>query len=171
MRQLRLVSSALLLLPLLLAERPSHAADAGAPAGAAPAGKVVGPPEVAWKDMTKEQKGRYMKVVVNPKMKALFQEFDGATFKQFGCATCHGKDPKEHQFKMPSPDVHPLPSTPAAFQAATKANPTWPKFTQFMRDKVVPEVATLLGQPVFDFKKPEAGGFGCKNCHTLEKAK
>jgi hypothetical protein len=170
MRPLRFASTALLLLPLFLAPGTSQAADAGAAPGAAGA-KVVGPPEVAWKDMTKEQKGRYMKVVVNPKMKALFQEFDATNFKQFGCATCHGKDPKEHQFKMPSPDVHPLPSTPAAFQAATKANPTWPKFTQFMRDKVVPQVATLLGQPVFDFKKPEAGGFGCKNCHTLEKAK
>jgi hypothetical protein len=144
-------------------------ASSAAPDAGAAAGKVVGPPEVAWKDMTKDQKMKYMKVVVTPKMKATFQAFDAETFKQFGCATCHGKDPKSRDFKMPGPDVHPLPSTPEKFKAAMKANPTWPKWTKFMSEQVEPQVATLLGQPLFNFKKPEAGGFACKNCHTLEK--
>src|SRR4051794_29907662 len=95
-------SIAALVLPVSLAAGAgfSHAApDAGAKAAppaaaaaaAAPAagGKVVGPPEVAWKDMTKEQRGKFMKVVVTPKMKGVFQEFDPVHFKQFNCATCH----------------------------------------------------------------------------------
>jgi hypothetical protein len=138
-------------------------------AGAAAPGKVVGPPDVAWKDMTKDQKMKYMKAVVTPKMKPVFQGFDAENFKQFGCATCHGKDPKSREFKMPGPDVHALPGTPAAFQAAMKVNASWSKWVPFMRDKIEPQMAALLGQPLFDFKKPEAGGFSCKNCHTIEK--
>ena len=37
---------------------------------------VVTPAEVPWKDMTKQQKGRYMAKVVVPKMKVTFQAFD-----------------------------------------------------------------------------------------------
>jgi mono/diheme cytochrome c family protein len=163
----RLFSPATVLVSLLLGASPGRAADAGAPAAA----KVVGPPEVAWKDMSKEQKGRYMKAVVTPKMKVVFQDYDAATFKVFNCATCHGKDAKAREFKMPGPDIHPLPSTPEAFQAAMKANATWPKWVPFMKDKVMPTMATLLGQPQFNPAKPDPTAFGCKNCHTLETPK
>jgi hypothetical protein len=64
-----------------------------APAGAGVAeGKAVGPPEVAWKDMTYKQKRAYMKDAVLPTMKPIFQAFDAKEFKKFDCATCHGKD-------------------------------------------------------------------------------
>ena len=43
------------------------------PSGVRPAsGKTVGPPEVAWKDMTFAQKKAYMKVAVTPTMKPIF---------------------------------------------------------------------------------------------------
>src|SRR5689334_179622 len=111
MRNLLLLASPLL---VALAFHPARAADAGAPAA-----KVVGPPEVAWKDMTKDQKMKFMKAVVNPKMKVAFQKFDPKAFEKFGCATCHGKDGKDREFKMPNPkaDIHPLPDTPEEFQA------------------------------------------------------
>jgi hypothetical protein len=168
MRHLTFITStALLALPLLLGAGTSSAApDAAAPA--APAGKLVGPPEVAWKDMTPQQKGRFMKEVVTPKMKVTFQEFDADLFKTFDCRTCHGKDPKAKKFKMPNPEIHELPGTPAAFQAMVAKKPSWPKWTKFMGEKVEPQVAGLLGLPVFDWKKPEKGGFGCANCHTIE---
>ena len=38
--------------------------------------KTVGPPEVAWKDMTYKQKRAYMKAAVMPTMKPVFQGFD-----------------------------------------------------------------------------------------------
>ena len=55
-----------------------------APAGSRVAqGKVVGPPEVAWKDMTYNQKRAYMKAKVQPTMKPIFQAFDAKKFKTF----------------------------------------------------------------------------------------
>jgi hypothetical protein len=169
-----LFSTATLLLPLL--SSASAAPDAAAtapPAGTAAAGseKVVGPPEVAWKDLTKDQRMRFMKAVVNPKMKVVFQAFDADEFKKFGCATCHGQEAKARKFKMPNPDIHPLPSTPAAFQAMMKKEPKWPKWVKFMSEQVEPQMATLLNVPTFNPKKPEAGGFSCEACHTLVKPK
>ena len=43
-------------------------------------GKTVGPPEVAWKDMTFNQKSAYMKAAVEPTMKPIFQAFDAKVF-------------------------------------------------------------------------------------------
>src|SRR3954466_10799023 len=102
MRHLFLLACPLL---LALASSPARAAGAGAPAA-----KVVGPPEVAWKDMTKDQKMKFMKAVVTPKMKVTFQKFDPKMFEKFNCGTCHGKDAKDREFKMPNPkaDIHPL---------------------------------------------------------------
>ncbi len=142
------------------------------PAGIRPAsGKVVGPPEVAWKDMTFQQKKAYMKTAVTPTMKPIFQAFDGKKFKTFNCVSCHGEDGADRKFKMPSNGIHPLPNTPEAFEAKLKAEPTWPKWTEFMSQKVEPAMGKLLDLPVFDPKKPVKGAFGCANCHKLEAAK
>jgi cytochrome c553 len=142
------------------------------PSGVRPAsGKTVGPPEVAWKDMTSAQKKAYMKVAVMPTMKPIFQAFDAKEFKSFTCASCHGQDGADRKFKMPSNDIHPLPNTPEAFQAKMKAEPTWPKWTEFMAQKVEPAMGKLLDIPVFDPKKPAKGAFSCGNCHKLEAAK
>jgi cytochrome c553 len=135
---------------------------------AAPA-KVVGPPEVAWKDLTKEQKAKYMKAAVTPKMKVVFQEFDPKLFAKFNCATCHGKEAKKREFKMPNPEIHPLPGSEAAFMEMMKKKPSWEKWAKFMGEKVEPQMATLLGKPVFDPKKPDPAAFGCGGCHTIEK--
>jgi hypothetical protein len=146
---------------------PEHAA---APAGAAPAAAdepVVGPPQVAWKDMTKEQKGKFMKAAVMPKMKAAFQTFDPDLFAKFTCQTCHGKDPKARGFKMPSPDLFVLPSTPAEFAPLMEKKGKWMKF---MGETVKPTMAGLLGLPNYDHKAPVPGAFGCGGCHT-SKAK
>jgi len=133
-------------------------------------GKTVGPPEVAWKDMTFAQKKSYMKVAVMPTMKPIFQAFDGKKFKTFNCETCHGSDGADRKFKMPSNDIKPLPNTPEGFQAKLKAEPTWPKWTEFMAQKVEPAMGKLLDVPVFDPKKPVKGAFSCGACHKLEGA-
>jgi hypothetical protein len=143
---------------LVLLSSGDHAATA----------KTVGPPEIAWKDMKVAQKRAYMKAAVTPKMKAVFQAFDGDKFKTFNCETCHGKDAAARKYKMPSNDIHPLPSTPQAFQAMMKDEPTWPKFTKFMAEEVEPAMGKLLDVPVFDPKKPVEGAFGCKACHKVE---
>ena len=141
------------------------------PSGVRPAGaKTVGPPEVAWKDMTFDQKKAYMKVAVMPTMKPIFQAFDGKKFKTFNCVSCHGADGADRKFKMPSNDIHPLPNTHEAFEAKLKTEPTWPKWTEFMAQKVEPAMGKLLDLPIFDPKKPVKGAFGCANCHKLEAA-
>jgi mono/diheme cytochrome c family protein len=134
-------------------------------------GKTVGPPEVAWKDMTFKQKKAYMKAAVEPTMKPIFQTFDAKKFKTFNCATCHGKDGVERKFKMPSNDIHPLPNSKEAFEAKLKTEPTWPKFTEFMAKQVEPAMGKLLDVPVFDPAKPVEGAFSCGACHKLEGAK
>lgn len=131
------------------------------------AGKAVGPPQVAWKDMTTQQKKAYMKEAVVPAMKPIFRAFDAKAFKTVNCETCHGKDGADRKFKMPSNDIHPLPNTAAAFQAALKTEPTWPKWTEFMSGKVEPAMGKLLDVPVFDPKKPVEGTFSCAKCHKL----
>ena len=130
--------------------------------------KVVGPPEVAWKVMTYAQKKTYMKTAVTPRMKTVFQGFDAKKFKTFDCETCHGKDAAGRKFKMPSPDIHPLPNKPEGFQAKLKTEPTWPKWTKFMAEEVEPAMGKLLAVPVFDPKKPVEGAFSCAACHKLE---
>lgn len=143
-----------------------------APAGVRLAqGKTVGPPEVAWKKMTFDQKRAYMKAAVVPTMKPILQAFDAKKFKKVDCRTCHGEDGPERKYKMPSNDIHPLPNSKEAFEAKLKAEPTWPKWTEFMTQKVEPAMGKLLAVPVFDPKKPVEGAFSCANCHKLEAAK
>lgn len=134
-------------------------------------GKVVGPPQVAWKDMTYDQKHAYMKAAVVPTMKPIFQAFDAKKFRTVNCVTCHGEDGAERKFKMPSNDIHPLPNTKEGFEAKLKTEPTWPKWTEFMAQKVEPAMGKLLNIPVFDPKKPVEGAFGCNRCHKLEASK
>jgi hypothetical protein len=141
-----------------------HALAAAEAAPAAEA-KPAGPPQ-PWKDMTPEQKGKYMKEVIVPKMKPAFQAFDADQFKKFGCDTCHGKEAKARKFKMPNPDIFQLPSTPAGFAELKEKKANWMKF---MGGTVKPQMAALLGLPEFDPKKREAGGFGCGECHTTKK--
>jgi len=134
-------------------------------------GKAVGPPQVAWKDMTYQQKKAYMKDAVEPTMTPIFRAFDAKKFKSFDCATCHGKDGVKRKFKMPSNDIHPLPNTKEGFEAKLKVEPTWPKWTEFMAQKVEPAMGKLLDVPVFDPKKPVEGAFSCAKCHKLEATK
>jgi hypothetical protein len=134
-------------------------------------GKAVGPPQVAWKDMTYAQRKAYMKEAVMPAMKPVFQAFDAKKFKTFECQTCHGQDGPDRKFKMPSNDIHPLPNTKEGFEAKLKTEPTWPKWTEFMAKKVEPTMGKLLDLAVFDPQKPVKGAFSCGNCHKLEAAK
>ena len=146
---------------------PATSSAAPAASSAAPtADKVVGPPDVKWADMDKKQRGKYMAMVVLPKMRDLFTEFDPKAFATVTCATCHGKDAKEREFKMPNPGLFVLPSAPAEFGKLMKDKPTWVKF---MGEKVKPEMAKLLGKEPFDMKNPKPGTFGCADCHTMKK--
>ncbi len=116
---------------------------------------VVGPPQVAWKDMTKQQRGKYMARVVMPRMKEVFHAFDDKKFAKVTCATCHGPGAKDRSFTMPNPENFVLPA-PADFGSLMQEKPEWVKF---MAEKVKPEMATLLGLKEFDPQNPQPGTF------------
>jgi cytochrome c553 len=159
--------SALLLLASLpgLAAAQAPAAAKAAPAPAEGGARPAGPPK-PWKDMSAQERGKYMKDVVMPRMRVAFQTFDAEQFKKVGCDTCHGKEGKARKFKMPNPEMYALPTTPAAFAPILEKKP---KMVQFMGEVVKPQMAALLGLPELDPKKPEAGGFGCFACHSARK--
>jgi hypothetical protein len=152
------------------ASPPAAAPPAAAPAAAPAPGKIPGF-DAPWKDLKKEQKAKYMKEVVVPKMKTVFQGFDAKEYKVFNCATCHGKKAKAREFKMPSPEIPALPGTHEGFKALLEKKPKLEPVAKFMGEQVKPQMAALLAQPEFDPKKPAAGGFGCPACHTIENAK
>lgn len=128
---------------------------------------VVGPPQVAWKDMSVEQKGRYMDKVVTPRMKELFVAFDAKEFAEFGCKTCHGEEAlKTKKFEMPNPGLFQLPASQEGFAELAKEKP---EYMKFMATQVKPEMAKLLGIEEFDPANPKEGTFGCMGCHGFEK--
>jgi hypothetical protein len=121
---------------------------------------------VAWKDMTKEQRGKYMGMVVLPKMRETFRAFDGEKFASIGCGTCHGKDARSRGFEMPNPDLYQLPNSQEEWGKLMKDKPEW---LRFMGEKVKPEMAALLGVPSMDPQNPQPGALGCGTCHATKK--
>jgi hypothetical protein len=144
---------------------PAPATEQQAAQPQAAAAPVVGPPQVAWADMTKPQRGKYMATVVMPRMGELFRSFDAKEFAEFGCKTCHGQDARERAFKMPNPGIYELPATPEGWGSLMKDKP---EFMKFMNEKVKPEMATLLGLKQFEPQNPQPGTFGCNGCHTIK---
>jgi hypothetical protein len=147
---------------------PATPATSAAPASSAPASDAPagGAGAVAWKDMNKQQRGKFMRENVMPKMKELFTAHDAKRFEKFNCATCHGSGAADGSFKMPNEKLPALPAPPEGFEALGKKQPDMMKF---MAMKVKPEMAKLLGDKEMDPKNPQAGGFGCMNCHTMKK--
>lgn len=127
---------------------------------------LITPAEVPWKDMTAQQRGRYMAKVVTPKMKEIFQAYDAKHFEKVNCATCHGKDAKARKFKMPSPDLPKLSASEKEFMETTMKEK--PEMVKFMGEQVTPKVAELLGLKPFDPRNPDPNAFSCHGCHELK---
>ncbi|HEY4240485.1 MAG TPA: hypothetical protein VGM88_11755 [Kofleriaceae bacterium] len=149
---------------LLLAAACGGSAPATSTTPPADNGPVVGPPQVAWKDMNKEQMAKFMDAVVVPKFKPIFQQFDPKGFAEFGCKTCHGEAAvKDKTFKMPNPDIFVLPEAEADFGKIMEKKPDWMKFMGGVEE----EMAKTLNLPPFDPKSENhEGQFGCYGCHT-----
>lgn len=110
-------------------------------------------------DMDPGERMQLMKTVVMPTMKKAFQEFDAKEFADFSCATCHGPGAKEGKFDMPTA------SLPALDKEEIEEHP---EMTKFMSEKVVPQMAEILGEEPYDHETGQ-GEFGCMNCHTEKK--
>jgi hypothetical protein len=118
-------------------------------------------PQSEFDKLSHDDKVKFMKTKVMPVMKPLFQKFDAKEYANFGCKTCHGKDPQKAKYKMPNPDLKPLDF------AAIKAGKEEPKMVEFMSKKVKPEMAKIFG--VVEMSQTEPKGFGCLNCHTQKQ--
>lgn len=127
---------------VILAVAVAVAACAGA------ARKTADPAARPWDAMSPAQRHAYMTETVMPEMKALFVAHDEHRYANMTCATCHGRD---QGLAMPSRDLRLEP------EAATSA--PHGEMDRFMRDRVAPTMARLLGRPRFD----------CFGCHAVDE--
>jgi type IV secretory pathway VirB10-like protein len=143
-------------------------APAGQPPPAGEPVAIVGPPQVAWKDMNKEQRGKYMFVVVLPRMREVFRSYNGEKYAAIGCPTCHGKEARARKFEMPNPEIMQLPATQEDWGKVMQEKPDMLKF---MNQQVKPEMARLLGVPEYNpqSSQPQPDALGCSTCHTSKK--
>lgn len=137
------------------AEAQSSADDASTPSGTVTEPAKLSGAAVPFDEMSLKEQRDYMKDVVVPEMAKTFARFDSDEFAKFDCATCHGPGARSGNFKMPTK------SLPALDAEEMDEHPEW---TRFMKEEVTPQMAELLGEPVYD---PEThSGFGCFDCHT-----
>jgi hypothetical protein len=151
--------------PVASAEMPATAAPTAEPTAAptavptsAPtASASAAPPAVpaTWKDATtKDQQMAFMKANIAPALGKVFQERDAKKYASFGCITCHG--PK---YQAPKDFLPKLTMKGGKFAGK-------PDMLKFMGEKVVPAMATAMGEKPFD--PATKTGFGCAGCHTVE---
>jgi cytochrome c553 len=153
------IASLLRSLAFLSVALTGAAADAPAPAAAAPAKTID------WENMKFEDRKKYMKSTVLPEMKKQFQAFDAKAYKKFSCATCHGDGATDGKFKMPNPKLPKLPTSREGFMALQQKKP---EAVKFMGTVVKPTMAKLLG--LTEWTPENQKGFGCYQCHTKEEA-
>ena len=137
-------------------------ASASAAAAAAPPPEAA-PPPVEWDKLNRDQRMELMKTKVMPRMKELFSEFDAKKYGDMKCPTCHGDGAKNQTFKMPNPKLPKLSYTDGFKKHKDKT----PEMTKFMMEKVVPEMAKLIGEEVYNPQTQK--GFGCGECHQMGK--
>jgi hypothetical protein len=133
----------------------------GSAAGSAASGSAAEGPKSEFSKLSHDDKIKFMKTKVMPVMKPVFQKFDAKQYANFGCKTCHGKEPQKAKYKMPNPDLKPLDF------AAIKAGKEDPKMVEFMSKHVKPEMAKIFGLP--EMSESEPNGFGCLACHTMKQ--
>ena len=118
-------------------------------------------PPGPWEDLEYLERIEYMEYIVEPSMRELFQEFDGELYADFGCETCHGEDPVDAEFEMPSGVLEPL-SIAEINGLSTHPDPDIRRYSDFMGE-LKATMAPLIGQEPF----PE-GDFSCFDCHEQE---
>lgn len=99
----------------------------------------------------------FMSTRVMPPMSKVFKEHDAKRFAEVTCKTCHGpmyKEPKEFLPKLVMKDGK-------LTSFAEK-----PEVSKFMAEKVVPAMASAMGQAPYDPATHK--GFGCGGCHAIE---
>jgi len=125
------------------------------PAGGGGGGASEVLPDVPFDELDHDQRIQFMKQVVMPAMKPLFQAHDPGKFAKFGCKTCHGEAADRGEFHMPSDAIPKLD-----FADMSKFKPA---DIEWMKNEIKPTMARLLKQPEYSPENPR--GFGCLECH------
>lgn len=116
-------------------------------------------PDVPFEQLDHDQKIQFMKEVVVPQMRSLFESHDPEEFANFGCKTCHGPDADRGHYHMPSDELPKLNfSNMSEFEQ---------RDIDFMQIEVKPLMARLLQEPEHSPENPR--GFGCLHCHQQVK--
>jgi cytochrome c551/c552 len=142
-------------------EAPAPASPPSAPPAASAVAAGSATPAAlptAWSDdMPMDQKKAFMKANVAPRMAKVFQGMNATHFADFGCKTCHGPDWKAPKDFLPKLSMKDGKITAFADK---------PEVAKFMAEKVVPEMASALGEKPYD--AATKSGFGCMGCHSIE---
>jgi len=110
-----------------------------------------------WKDQqTKSQELAFMKKIVVPQLSSVFQSYDAKRHEDFGCKTCHG--PAAGHPKAFLPKLAMKDGKLAAFSEQ-------PEIAKFMAERVVPAMASAMGEPPHD--EATGKGLGCGTCHAI----
>lgn len=137
-------------------EIPSAATYSGPPeadGGDPPAAEMRAPEPLepgAWQRLDFEARKQFMREVVMPTMRPLFEEVDAERFASFTCISCHGQGAGDGTFAMPSSDLPPLGGPPAEMEDEARQ-----RVVEFMRKTVKPKMAELLGE----------AELRCSTCH------
>lgn len=137
--------------------------DARAAAGSEDASDAAARPSLPtpWAEMSHADREAWMMAEVQPRMGALFREYDADAYASTGCASCHGADAAQHGFHMPSNALPALPATGTPEQRQMVRQ--YPQMVRFMFQRVLPTMQALVGAPPYDEATGE--GFSCYSCH------
>ena len=111
--------------------------------------------ETSFKELDLDHQIAFMKTIVVPAMKPVFQEHDPQKFSNFGCVTCHGEDARMGDFEMPNGNLPKLD-----FSDLSRFDP---QDLDWMQREVRPTMAQLLDLPEAD---TPSQGLACFTCHT-----
>jgi hypothetical protein len=140
-----------------------------APAAARDTGGL-GAPKIPWPDKTREERLEYMGLFVLPAMEELFAGWRPDEYGDkgaFRCQSCHGEgfDTPAIDFHMPRVAFPLDPADPMGVAMRYDA-----EAATFMAERVVPEMARLLGEEPF-VAETGRGTFGCFRCHPRKGEK
>jgi len=125
--------------------------------GSRPAPETTTPSssETSFAQLDLDHQIAFMKTVVVPAMKPVFQDHDAEKFREFGCTTCHGEGANVGDFDLPNGKLPKLDfSDLSRYQS---------RDLDWMQRQVKPTMARLLGIPEADDPKQ---GLSCLTCHT-----
>jgi hypothetical protein len=141
---------------------PAAAPANGNPSATPAATPSPAPGKVVFRELSRDKQREYMLSTVLPKMRHEFQDLDAKRYAHVTCGTCHGPSAKEGNFAMPNPSLPKLDPT----DGFAKHQKQTPEVLKFMEERVVPQMASLLGEPAYDPTTHQ--GFGCFDCHVQE---